>query len=174
MKTKHIVSQGKLTNAAAVFGLFFLGCEGGHHLRYPAPYGFRRIEQEDAPIEKSTPAETQTNGVLSPVNSANFKRFVLDRKGYSIVDVWQNFCHPCEELKPVLVELARKNPKIGFFTFANNWEDSSAAIDQYEIHVAPIMLVFKDGVLIEKMEGLGVDGENIKKLRELVRKFTEE
>ncbi|MDO8553947.1 MAG: thioredoxin family protein [Candidatus Micrarchaeota archaeon] len=143
------------------------GCTSNKPFRYSVPYGMRR------PMREETRIRPETEGKLTPVTSANFEELVLNRKGYVIVDIWQNYCHPCDELKLVLENLARRYHNVSFFTFADNWDDDDRAIRRYvdlSALTLPRVLIFKNGEFIREING----AEERKLLPDMIKNFARE
>ncbi|CAL4044036.1 Thioredoxin 1 [Buchnera aphidicola (Anoecia corni)] len=81
---------------------------------------------------------------VNPVTDNNFKEKILEYKGFSLVDFWANWCHPCKLLAPVLEEVAKEyESKLLFWSI--NVEHNSVTSNKYSIKGIPTLLLFKNG-----------------------------
>ena len=74
---------------------------------------------------------------LIHVNESEFREKVLGNSGTVLVDFWANWCGPCRMLGPVLEQLAAA----------------------YGVESIPMLLVFKNGQLVNKSVGYVSQGE---------------
>jgi len=82
----------------------------------------------------------------------NFKTEILDYKGVAMVDFWAPWCGPCRMVAPIIEELAQEyagKVKIGKVNTDENIQLSA----QYQIMTIPTMLVFKDGQVVDTING---------------------
>ena len=82
----------------------------------------------------------------------NFKTEILDYKGVAMVDFWAPWCGPCRMVAPIIDELAQEyagKVKIGKVNTDENMDLST----QYQIMTIPTMLVFKDGQVVDTING---------------------
>ncbi|NLC52594.1 MAG: thioredoxin [Firmicutes bacterium] len=82
----------------------------------------------------------------------NFKTEVLDYKGVAMVDFWAPWCGPCRMVAPIIDQLAEEyegKVKIGKV----NTDENLALSTQYQIMTIPTMLVFKDGKVVDTING---------------------
>lgn len=82
----------------------------------------------------------------------NFKDVVLDSKTLVLVDFYATWCGPCQMLSPVLEEISVEN---------NDFEIVKVDVDKnhelarnYKIMTVPTMMIFKNGEVVDKIEGL--------------------
>lgn len=82
----------------------------------------------------------------------NFKEEVLDSKRLVLVDFYATWCGPCQMLSPILEEISLEN---------NDYDIAKVDVDKnyevarnYKIMAVPTMLIFKNGEVVDKMEGL--------------------
>ncbi|HHW11696.1 MAG TPA: thioredoxin [Firmicutes bacterium] len=86
------------------------------------------------------------------LNQDNFKTEVLDYKGVAMVDFWAPWCGPCRMVAPIIDQLAEEyagKVKIGKV----NTDENMALSTQYQIMTIPTMLIFKDGKVVDTING---------------------
>jgi thioredoxin 1 len=90
-------------------------------------------------------------GVLA-VTDATFEAEVVKATLPTVVDFWAEWCGPCRKVGPIIEELA--NDYAGKVKFAKvNVDDNSATPVKFGILSIPTIILFKDGVLVDKMIG---------------------
>jgi len=85
-------------------------------------------------------------------SSKNMASEALKEKHLVLVDFWAPWCGPCRMLAPVFEQLAGEYTAVEFAKL-NIDENMDTAIG-LGIASIPTMMLFKDGVLVEKMVGL--------------------
>lgn len=83
------------------------------------------------------------------VTDATYQEFT--KTGVTLLDFWAPWCKPCLTLGPIIDELADEytNVKIGKIDADENPETSK----QLGIRSIPTILVYKDGMIVEKHVG---------------------
>lgn len=101
--------------------------------------------------ESGSDAET---GVPLIVTDATFAREVMERRGIPVLlDCWAQWCGPCRMIAPVLDELAAEAG--GRYLIAKlNVDENPQTAAQFNVRSIPTMLVFKNGVLIDRIVGV--------------------
>lgn len=92
-------------------------------------------------------------GNVSEVNDSTFQAEVLDASEPVLVDFWAPWCGPCRAIAPMIEELATENS--GAVKIVKvNVDDCPAVAGQYQIHSIPTLMVFKDGNMVEMLQGV--------------------
>lgn len=86
------------------------------------------------------------------IKNENFETVVLDSSKPVLVDFWASWCGPCKMLAPVIDEFAEDHPefKIGKV----NVDDENALTRKFRIRSVPTLIVFKDGVEVNRAVGV--------------------
>lgn len=100
--------------------------------------------------------------MLKHINKENFEEEVLKSDKTILVDFFAVWCGPCQMLGPVLEQIANEN---------SNFEVGKLDIDEaqeiaidYGVQVVPTMMIFKNGQVVDKMEGLYSKTEIVEKV----------
>ena len=83
---------------------------------------------------------------------ANFQSEVLDSDHPVLVDFWAPWCGPCRAVGPSIEELAGEfegKVRIGKL----NVDENQKTAAEFEIRSIPSVLLFKDGIVVEKIRG---------------------
>lgn len=96
--------------------------------------------------------------MLKHVNNNDFKEMVLENKKPILVDFFATWCPPCKMLSPVLEEIATKNETFDIAKI--NIDENQELAIKYGIEVVPTMLIFKNGIQMDKVSGF-MDEEKI-------------
>jgi thioredoxin len=90
-------------------------------------------------------------GVLE-VNDATFDQEVLKSEQPVLVDFWAIWCGPCKAIAPTVDAVAAKYA--GQLKVAKvNVDQNGATPSRYNIRGIPALLFFKDGKVVDQIEG---------------------
>lgn len=86
-------------------------------------------------------------------SDAGFQEEVIDSGKVTVVDLWAEWCGPCRMMTPIIEELAHEyegRALIGKL----NVDVNQSVPSQYNVRGIPTFLIFKGGVLQDKVVGL--------------------
>lgn len=100
-------------------------------------------------------------------NDANFDAEVLKSETPVFVDFWAPWCGPCQQMGPLVEELATEmgdKVKIGKV----NVDENQVTAGKYSVMSIPTFLLFKGGEVVDTVVG----GVQKQKLQEMIEKHT--
>ena len=100
--------------------------------------------------ETATPAEGAEMHV-KVFTDRNFDKTI--EKGVTFVDFWAEWCRPCRMQGPIVEEIAaelKDKITVGKLDIDNN----RMVPQRFKVQNIPTMLIFKDGVMVERIVGL--------------------
>ena len=86
---------------------------------------------------------------MKTVNTQEFDQIITS--GITLVDFYADWCGPCKMLSPILEELDNEFSDINFIKV--NVDENMDLADRYTIMSIPTVYIFKDGALINQMQG---------------------
>lgn len=90
--------------------------------------------------------------MVKETNDNNFAVDVIDNEGLILVDFWATWCGPCQQLAPILEQIAKEyTGKVKLYKL--NIEDSPETPTKYQVRGIPNLLLFKDGEVIDSKVG---------------------
>lgn len=91
-------------------------------------------------------ADYSSKGGTVELSQSNFNEAVLQSQKPVVVVFSAVWCQPCQLLKPVVNELAKKLGDSAFFAKVD-YDQNHELADRYSVKVLPTILFFKNGVL---------------------------
>ena len=99
--------------------------------------------------------------MIKHINKENFKTEILDSKEPILVDFFATWCGPCNMLSPILENIS--NTRADFNIAKVNIDELRDLAIDYEVEVVPTLLIFKNGKVVGRIEGLVSEEEIITK-----------
>ena len=91
------------------------------------------------------------------INSDEFKKEVLESRGYSFVDFYADWCGPCRMLGPIMDEVSND-----YNVYKINVDEEGELASDYGIMSIPCVILFKDGKEYSRSIGLKTKEEILK------------
>jgi thioredoxin 1 len=86
------------------------------------------------------------------VTDQNFDQTIKSNK-VVLVDFWANWCGPCRALAPTIADLAKEYS--GKVLIAKlDVDENPVTAEKFQVFSIPTMIVFKDGVEVDRLVGL--------------------
>ncbi len=89
--------------------------------------------------------------MVKKINNSEFENEVLNGKGIALVDLFADWCGPCQMIAPIIEEISNEKTDVSFFKV--NVDDTPEVAIKYGVSSIPTLLVFKDGELVNKAVG---------------------
>jgi thioredoxin 1 len=102
--------------------------------------------------------------MVKKINSNEFQREVLNGDGVALVDLFADWCMPCQMIAPIIEEISNEKAEVNFFKV--NVDETPEVAIKYGVSSIPTLLIFKDGELVNKAVG-AYPKESIVKLLEI-------
>lgn len=87
----------------------------------------------------------------------------LIKENVVLVDFYATWCGPCKMLEPVLENVSKK---IDINIIKVDTDENDELPGNYGIRTLPTMIIFKDGVEVEKIRGFVEEKEILKKIKQ--------
>ncbi|MEM7760978.1 MAG: thioredoxin [Cyanobacteria bacterium P01_A01_bin.40] len=87
------------------------------------------------------------------ITPENFESEVINSNGTVLVDFWAPWCGPCQVMNPIIAGLAETwdgKVKVG----KANVDENEAIATQYNIQAIPTIIIFQNGVEVERFPNL--------------------
>jgi thioredoxin 1 len=95
--------------------------------------------------------------MFAKVNETNFKDVVENNDKAVLVDFYADWCGPCEMQEPILKNVAKQHDAVDIVKL--NVDDNASLIKRFDIRSIPMLLLFKDGQLVDSLRGLSKEVE---------------
>ncbi len=109
--------------------------------------------------------QTQNHSVVT-LDADNFEREVLQSDQPVLVDFWAEWCPPCKAIGPVIEEIATEFEGIARVGKVDVDANKSLA-QRYAIGSIPSLLFFRDGEVVDRVQGVVPKSELTGKLAAL-------
>ena len=101
-------------------------------------------------LKQMTSNKKQKNGQVVHLDSKNFDEIIKNNQ-VAVVDFWAEWCAPCLILAPVIEELAKDYPQVGFGKLNSDENPDIAA--RYGVMSLPTVILFKNGEPVDAVLG---------------------
>ena len=86
------------------------------------------------------------------VTDQNFEAEVLRSDKPAVIDFWAEWCAPCRQISPIIKDLAdRYGDRVKIVKM--DIDSSPSTPGQYGIRAIPTILSFKDGKVVDQLQG---------------------
>lgn len=89
--------------------------------------------------------------MVKKINNSEFENEVLNGKGVALVDLFADWCMPCQMIAPIIDELSNEKTDVNFFKV--NVDETPDVAVKYGVSSIPTLLIFKNGELVNKLVG---------------------
>ena len=89
--------------------------------------------------------------MVKKINNNEFQSEVLNGKGVALVDLFADWCMPCQMIAPIIEEISNEKTDVNFFKV--NVDETPEVAIKYGVSSIPTLLIFKDGELVNKAVG---------------------
>ncbi|MCY0883865.1 MAG: thioredoxin [Acidianus infernus] len=104
--------------------------------------------------------------LVAHLDSNTFDNFIKSHK-VAVIDFWAEWCAPCIVLAPIIEELAKDYPQVGFGKVNSDENQDIAA--RYGVMSLPTVIFFKNGEPVDEVIG-AVPREEIEiRIKELLK-----
>ncbi len=90
--------------------------------------------------------------MVKKIGSVEFEKDVLNSQGKALVDLFADWCMPCQMLAPVIEEISNEKTDVAFYKI--NVDESPEVAIKYGVSSIPTLLIFENGELVNKTVGV--------------------
>lgn len=114
---------------------------------------------EKAPVCGKCGSDLSLHGLVSDVNTLNFRKILGLAESPVIVDFWASWCGPCRSYAPEYQKASIQNPNTVFVKINTELEQELSA--EYNIRGIPCTILFKNGKEVKRQSG-AMNSEQVK------------
>ncbi len=90
---------------------------------------------------------------LKSLTDADFESVVSNHKGVAVVDFFAEWCGPCRFLGPIIEKMSTDYANTNVQFVKVDVDNARATAGKFNIRAVPTVIIFKDGVEVERMLG---------------------
>ena len=105
------------------------------------------------------------------IDADNFEQEVIQAEQAVLVDFGAEWCPPCKAIAPIIEELATEYEGVARVGTVDV-DENKALAERYAIGSIPTLLFFKDGEVVDRIQGLVPKSEIDRKLAALSERTT--
>lgn len=126
--------------------------EEGFNEVYNLDGGLAKLEEKHVTaLFDMTKFQKRSTSDAPGLTHEQLKAYVAEHKNV-VVDFFADWCGPCKLMDPHLKELAEKN-KDKFTLLKVNFDQSRELAQEFKIRGIPHLMIYKDGELVDRIEG---------------------
>ena len=95
--------------------------------------------------------QESTPGGVIHVTNENFEKLVLESEKTVLLDFWATWCGPCQQIAPILEEIAQERSDVVICKVNVDEEPELAA--QFGVTGIPMLVVMEDGQIVNEAIG---------------------
>ena len=89
--------------------------------------------------------------MVKKISNAEFGSEVLKGEGVALVDLFAEWCTPCQMIAPIIEEISNEKTDVSFYKI--NVDETPEIAIKYGVSSIPTLLVFKNGEIVNKAVG---------------------
>nr|WP_277346525.1 thioredoxin [Acidianus sulfidivorans] len=120
---------------------------------------------KDMMKENKSMQENQKAGEVAHLDSNTFDSFIKSHN-VAVIDFWAEWCAPCIMLSPIIEELAKDYPNVGFGKV--NSDENQDIAGRYGVMSLPTVLFFKNGEPVDEVIGAVPREEIESRIKQLI------
>lgn len=101
------------------------------------------------------------------IRESEFEQEVLKHEGLVLVDFYTEWCGYCHMLTPILEKIEKEMTNVKFVKV--DAEKCVFITEQYNVEFYPLMLLFKNGELVDHIDGYVPENVIVTKLKEYLQ-----
>ena len=101
--------------------------------------------------ETKRKSQESTPGGVIHVTNENFEKLVLESEKTVLLDFWATWCGPCQQIAPILEEIAQERSDVVICKVNVDEEPELAA--QFGVTGIPMLVVMEDGQIVNEAIG---------------------